>query len=675
MRSNATMRAALTAAALSCAAGSVEAQSVVERMSGLVTVGQASPASARPDWGALDLLARGEWSSPFGQHRFVWTDPDRVLSWQQKNTDGSWSDFIRLTAGARGVEALSIANQQRGSLTTSGAGASVIAFRGAPSSTVTLTPDGERFSVFVTGATPQSYALTPVEGGSTEAAARPSGPIIVQAAAPPAAPRTGRAAQGPASPPPRAAPALQRQAPYPPATAVSSGPIVIASAPPPPAAMRTAPRPAVTAAPRPAAPTSREAQMAAQVEIRRVEDARQAEAERLRQQQIAYEAQQAEQARRSAEEARSAGWSEAFGFLGAVVGGAAMGMQTGGDMGSITAGMALGSMVAAPDSEIAAAASQNLQVEHARMVAEQEAAAELHRRTMAAMNDPNNPLTQQQRREGEAREERQRNEREEMEREHKAAEEREAADREALMAELHGARETADDQAREDRAKAEEERTARERQAQREAEARQREADRRREEEEARRAEADRLRQEAEEARRREEEEARQAAERRRMERERMMRTGNASGGYNLLGLPEINRSSDGPGRGTTTVSLDHIGGCRATGATVRYNLGILMGEAVVGGSISWTGEEGCSLPVGTDAWIKVQWGSTYGWVTPDATPGSANGGFGYNSPGSPAWSQLLCGFEGGRPTTCMDADSAKRLWTNGTITEVRIGW
>lgn len=215
---------------------------------------------------------------------------------------------------------------------------------------------------------------------------------------------------------------------------------------------------------------------------------------------------------------------EMFGMLGAVVGGVAAGMQTDGDMASITAGMAAGSAVAGPNSEIASAANANFQAERQRYEAQREA----ERQTIAAMNDPNNPLTQQQRREGEARDARHAAERADLERQRSQDEARWTEDREALAGANtyrntaqapaqndvdRGARDEADRQARQEQAEADQQR--REQQA-RAAEQRERQAQQAREEQERRDQEARQRREQAEreaEARRQEQERQRAAAE------------------------------------------------------------------------------------------------------------------------------------------------------------------
>ncbi len=320
-------------------------------------------------------------------------------------------------------------------------------------------------------------------------------------------------------------------------------------------------------------------------------------------------------------------------------------------------------------SEAAAGANTVFEQEHQR--AEEQRAFEAQ--VIAELHNPDNPLTQESRRRDEAREAASQAEQERIDTEYRQR--REEADRETLLEQrMNEAEQDRDRQAELQQEEASRE-SARQEQQRREEAQREREAERRRQEEEERRATAERERAAREADERRQAEVQRYEQEQRRAATARMV-ADNASGGYSLAnGLPPVNAASRGPGSGTQTLSVNHIGGCSATGATVRYSLGGGLGEPIVGGGVSWTGPAGCDLPFGTNAWVKVSWNGSYGWVSLGATPGSANGGFGYNSPGSPNWGELLCGFEGGRTTSCMDADSARRLWTNGTVTEVRIGW
>ncbi|MDQ3124687.1 MAG: hypothetical protein M3Q74_03695, partial [Pseudomonadota bacterium] len=228
-----------------------------------------------------------------------------------------------------------------------------------------------------------------------------------------------------------------------------------------------------------------------------------------------------EEARRAQEAANSAAWGEAFGLLGAIVGGVAAGASTNGDMTAITAGMAAGSSMVAPNSEISAAANQNFETERARYEAEQAAERELHARTIAAMNDPNNPLTQQQRRAETTRQERAETERADMERRHR--EEREAEEREALELQRTSERQVADARAEAAERQAADDRREHERRMAEDQRRREREAEERRQQEEARRQAEEQARQQREEAQRREQEQRRLEAERREAERNRMV--------------------------------------------------------------------------------------------------------------------------------------------------------
>lgn len=477
-----------------------------------------SPEAART-WGVLAALSGREWSGNAQYHRFVWSAREQRLVWEVRSRNSqSWVENGVFTLNDAGMNVRYLGRDQR--LAIGQDGSAAIQFSDLMGGSLTFSQDGDRYRVQVRPI-PVHYYLTAVDGWTgaslLESApvtgpAAPRGPIIVAAA--PEAPspsRSGRSSRnapvaGPADTPPRVRPAEPPAADRP----AGPGPIVIASAPPPPAAMREVPRGSVAAPARAAAASSREALMQAQVTAQREAAARAAEVERQRLAVIAEQARQAEEARRAREAANAAAWSEGFAMVGAVLGGVAAGMQTGGDSGSITAGMAIGANLAAPNSEITAAANQNLQTEYQRF----EAQREFDRQVIANMNDPNNPLTQQQRRDETARQERAATERADMEQRHR--EEREAEEREALMAQREAERETAQSQAREEQERADQERANQQR---REAEAvrqREQDAERRRQEEEERRQVAERERQAREEEQRREAEARRQEQERQR---------------------------------------------------------------------------------------------------------------------------------------------------------------
>ncbi len=485
-----------------------------------------------PNWGPLVALGGREWDGPGGRQRFNWIEPGRVLSWQRRALLGGWYDLVVLTAGPDGTQAISSLDGVSGTLSISPSGEAVIALSTGVERV--LSAEGEGFRVRLRGGrATEDFVITRFDSPFTQTAAiaaveaigvpeaapeRPrSGPIILGAVSAPG-PQVNRPASTTRPPVQPARPAASTGTTSTPSPSIGGGPIVVASAPPPPAAIRQAPRPAAGApAARPDAPNSREALMQAQVATRREQAAREAEAERQRQYQIAENARIAEENRRAQEAANAAAWSEGLGFLGALVGGVAVGMQTGGDMASITAGMALGSSVLAPNSEMAAAANVVMQGEVQRIEDERAIQAQV----IAELNNPDNPINQEARRRDADRETRQAADRERRETEER--QEREDADREALLEQRMA--EAATDRERQAELQQEEEarETARAEQQRRADAQREREAQQAREEQERRQEEERQRREQAEreaETRRQEQERQRAAAE---AERTRLM--------------------------------------------------------------------------------------------------------------------------------------------------------
>ncbi|EKF74582.1 hypothetical protein A11A3_08145 [Alcanivorax hongdengensis A-11-3] len=130
-----------------------------------------------------------------------------------------------------------------------------------------------------------------------------------------------------------------------------------------------------------------------------------------------------------------------------------------------------------------------------------------------------------------------------------------------------------------------------------------------------------------------------------------------------------------GPGTGSQSQFNVRIGNCMASSLEVRYRLDSLMGEPIVGGSYRWNGDNRCDLPSSTVIWLKVQSGSTYGYVRLDPAVPGANRGFGYNVSGSPEWDEAICGFNGTRRTGCMNSSAAKSLWKSGRVTGFSVAW
>jgi hypothetical protein len=149
----------------------------------------------------------------------------------------------------------------------------------------------------------------------------------------------------------------------------------------------------------------------------------------------------------------------------------------------------------------------------------------------------------------------------------------------------------------------------------------------------------------------------------------------NSSGNFSNVGLPPVPKPSRPPGSGSLSFPVSNVGGCEASQVEVRWNLNALLGDATVAGTWGWTGEEGCPAPASARVWIKLQHGTAYGWVAIDPAVPNANRGMGYNSTGSPAWSRLVCSFQGASINGCMDEESARRMWAHGQVTEAKIAW
>jgi len=149
----------------------------------------------------------------------------------------------------------------------------------------------------------------------------------------------------------------------------------------------------------------------------------------------------------------------------------------------------------------------------------------------------------------------------------------------------------------------------------------------------------------------------------------------NSYGDYSSAGLSNYDmKGTRSPGSGSLTRNLSHIGGCRATSFTAEWSLSNNMGGGQVSGNWRWTGEAGCTPPAFTTLWIEVSLGGAHGWVATTPTVPMA-GASSFNVQGIPDWNRMFCGFNGARTTSCLSADDAKRLWLNGSVTDVALGW
>lgn len=129
------------------------------------------------------------------------------------------------------------------------------------------------------------------------------------------------------------------------------------------------------------------------------------------------------------------------------------------------------------------------------------------------------------------------------------------------------------------------------------------------------------------------------------------------------------------PGSGSKTLTSVGLGGCDANSVTIDWDLGSLMGEPTVDANFEWAGDSRCRPSPNTSILMKVQSGGAYGWVIATPVAPAANSGYGMSSKGSPAWNDLICSFSGKNKKDCFDADAAKKIWKNGSVTEVKMVW
>jgi len=130
-----------------------------------------------------------------------------------------------------------------------------------------------------------------------------------------------------------------------------------------------------------------------------------------------------------------------------------------------------------------------------------------------------------------------------------------------------------------------------------------------------------------------------------------------------------------GPGSGTVTERNVRIGPCTASSVTVKYELDSLMGEPTVAGSFKWEGAA-CDLPSSTTIWLEVKNSAgTKGYVRISPATPDAGDGYGYNTTGSPSWSQALCGYKGTSRTECHAKDKAIALWKSGSVRGFHVAW
>ena len=129
--------------------------------------------------------------------------------------------------------------------------------------------------------------------------------------------------------------------------------------------------------------------------------------------------------------------------------------------------------------------------------------------------------------------------------------------------------------------------------------------------------------------------------------------------------------------KGTLTQYNVKIGNCSYSSLTVKYDIGHFFGEPTVNGTYKVTGNSNCSLPSSTTIWLKIeqQGGNGYGYIKLSPTVPDVNGGYGYNTTGSPDWKEFICGYRGTENYNCLSENNAKKLYQTGKITSFLVAW
>ena len=128
-----------------------------------------------------------------------------------------------------------------------------------------------------------------------------------------------------------------------------------------------------------------------------------------------------------------------------------------------------------------------------------------------------------------------------------------------------------------------------------------------------------------------------------------------------------------GPGKGEMTKQGVFVGNeCTVDSLTVKWNLDSLLGDTIYG-NYKYLGN--CKPDPSFMIWLRVEHAGTGGYVRIAPALPNKPGTWGFNTPGSPNWDEVLCGYDGTRRVKCLSKASAKRAWKNGRVTGFRVPW
>ena len=129
-----------------------------------------------------------------------------------------------------------------------------------------------------------------------------------------------------------------------------------------------------------------------------------------------------------------------------------------------------------------------------------------------------------------------------------------------------------------------------------------------------------------------------------------------------------------GPGKGQMTKQGVFVGNeCTVDSLTVWWNLDSLLGEAKIDANYKYFGN--CKPDPSFMIWLRVEHAGTGGFVRIAPALPNKPGTWSFNTPGSPSWDEVLCGYDGTRRVKCLSKESAKSVWKNGRVTGFRVPW
>jgi hypothetical protein len=145
---------------------------------------------------------------------------------------------------------------------------------------------------------------------------------------------------------------------------------------------------------------------------------------------------------------------------------------------------------------------------------------------------------------------------------------------------------------------------------------------------------------------------------------------------YLLSFLIGLSTSSYAQHKGTLTLQNVKIGNCLCSSVTVKYDIGHFFGEPTVNGTFKFTGDPNCKLPSSTIILLKIEYpGGGHGYIDIRPSIPNVNGGYGFNTTGSPSWDELICGYKGTTAFDCFDTNTAKRFYKEGSISSFIVKW